>query len=308
MKPLTVSVSPHIHSRLTTQRVMLDVIIALLPTCISSIWLFGWRAGLVILVSVAVAVASEWCFEKIVRRPVTIQDGSAAVTGIILALLLPSSMPLWQVAIGSVVAIVIVKQLFGGLGKNFANPAVTARIVLMLAFPATITNMPMPRAAVGAVSSATPLALMAAGEPLPPMKDMLLGLHPGCMGETCIIAILIGGAYLLIRREISWQTPVGFLGTTAIIMAIAGEDVLYQLLSGGIMLGTFFLATDYVTTPTTRWGHFIFGVGCGLLSSCIRLYGNYPEGVCFAILLMNILTPYISRWTRQKPIGGGGRA
>lgn len=303
MAPLIVSSSPHIQSGLTTRRVMLDVVIALLPTSAAAVWLFGLDALLQIVASVAAAVLSEWCFEKITRRKNTIGDLSAVVTGLMVALMVPSAMPLWQTAFGSVVAIVVIKQLFGGIGKNFANPAVTGRIVMMLAFTSTITVLPQPRVAADIVSTATPLGLEPGGV-LPSYMDMLLGRHAGCIGEVCALAILLGGAYLLVRRVITWHAPVAFLGTAAVLSVLLGQDVLYQLLSGGLMLGAFFMATDYATTPPTAWGRIWFGVGCGVITMVIRVYGSYPEGVSFAILLMNILTPYLSRWTRQKVLGG----
>lgn len=303
MRPLIVTSSPHISSGLSTRRIMLDVIISLVPTSAAAVWLFGLDAALQIAVAVAAAVLSEWVFEKITYRKNTIGDLSAVVTGLMVALMVPSTMPLWQTAFGSVVAIVIIKQLFGGIGKNFANPAVTGRIVMMLAFTGTITNLPQPRVAADIVSTATPLG-MESGGVLPSYMDMLLGRHAGCIGEVCALAILAGGMYLLVRRVITWHTPVAFLGTAALLSVLLGQDVLYQLLSGGLMLGAFFMATDYATTPPTAWGRIWFGVGCGIITMVIRVYGSYPEGVSFAILLMNILTPYLSRWTRQRVLGG----
>lgn len=303
MRPLIVTSSPHISSGLSTRRIMLDVIISLVPTSAAAVWLFGLDAALQIAVAVAAAVLSEWVFEKITYRKNTIGDLSAVVTGLMVALMVPSTMPLWQTAFGSVVAIVVIKQLFGGIGKNFANPAVTGRIVMMLAFTGTITNLPQPRVAADIVSTATPLG-MESGGVLPSYMDMLLGRHAGCIGEVCALAILAGGMYLLVRRVITWHTPVAFLGTAALLSVLLGQDVLYQLLSGGLMLGAFFMATDYATTPPTAWGRIWFGVGCGIITMVIRVYGSYPEGVSFAILLMNILTPYLSRWTRQRVLGG----
>ncbi len=305
MRKLISSVSPHIYSSLTTQRVMLDVIIALLPAAVASVIIFGLRSLLVIGVCVAVCVFSEWGFEKICKKENTIMDLSAVVTGILLAFNLPVSIPLWQAAFGSVVAIVMVKQLFGGIGQNFANPAITARIIMMTAFSGTMTTWTFP----DAVSSATPLALMAKGKisEIPDYLTLLLGNHGGCLGETCTLALLLGGAYLLIRRTITWHTPVAFIGTVALMSLLCGKDVLAQLLSGGLVLGALFMATDYSSTPAEKWGKVIFGVGCGLVTVLIRFWGNFPEGVSFSILLMNILTPYISRLTRQKPLTGGAK-
>lgn len=303
MKKLIMTVSPHFFSKTTTQRIMLDVIIALFPAVIASVINFGLRSLLVIGVCVAVCVLSEWIFEKICKKESTISDLSAVVTGILLAFNLPVSIPLWQAVVGCLVAIVIAKQLFGGIGQNFANPAIAARIVMLTAFSGSMTTWTFP----DAVTGATPLALISKGElgSLPSYIDMFLGRHGGCLGETCILALLLGGIYLLFRRVISWHTPVAFIGTVAVMSLLCGYDVLYQLMGGGLVLGAFFMATDYATTPATKWGKIIFGVGCGLITVLIRFWGNFPEGVSFSILLMNILTPYISKLTRQKPLTGG---
>ena len=212
---------------------------------------------------------------------------------------LPMSIPLWQAVFGALVAIVAVKGLFGGIGKNFANPAITARIVMFLAFSKTMTAWVFP----DAVSSATPLAMMASGESVDYLT-LLLGNHGGCLGETSALALLIGFAYLLIRGVISWHTPVCFVGTVFVMSLILGQDAVGQILSGGLMLGAIFMATDYSTTPSTDWGRVLFGIGAGLLTVLIRFYGAYAEGVSFAILFMNILTPYLSKWTETKPFGG----
>ena len=196
-------------------------------------------------------------------------------------------------------AIVAVKQLFGGIGKNFANPALVGRIVLFLSFSKTMTAWVFP----DAVSSATPLAQLAAGQK-PELLTLLLGNHGGCIGETCALALLLGGAYLLVRGVITWQTPVCFVGTVFVLSLVLGQDALRQVLSGGLLLGAFFMATDYVTAPQTYWGRALFGIGAGLLTCLIRFYGSYAEGVSFTILFMNILTPYLSRWTQSKPLGG----
>ncbi len=301
---LLVSPSPHVRDSATTTRIMLDVIIALMPALVASVIIFGFRALAVVAVCVAVCVLSEWLFEKICKRDVTVGDLSAVVTGVLLAFNLPVTIPLWQAAFGSVVAIVAVKQLFGGIGKNFANPAITARIVMLLSFSSTMTSFV---AGNDAVSGATPLALMAADTELPSLVDMFLGKHAGSLGETCTVALLIGGIYLIVRRVITWHTPVVYIATVFIFTLILGEDPVYQILSGGLMLGAIFMATDYSTTPPTKWGKVIFGFGCGIITVLIRVFGNYPEGVSFAILFMNILTPYISIWTRRRPFGGAKR-
>ena len=302
MNKLLISSSPHIRAAASTSTIMRDVLIALFPALIVSTVIFGARSLLVVAVCVATCVLCEWGFEKIVKKPSTIGDLSAVVTGVLLAYNLPVSIPIWQAIFGSIVAIVAVKQLFGGIGQNFANPAITARIVMLLAFSGTMTNWVFP----DAVSSATPLSLLATGDTaqLPALTDMFLGVRGGCLGETSVLAILIGGIYLMCRKVISWHTPVAFIGTVFVCTALLGEMPVYQILSGGLMLGAFFMATDYATTPSTNSGRIVFGVGCGLITVLIRVWGNYPEGVSFSILLMNIMAPYISRWTRSKPFGG----
>lgn len=293
-----VTASPHIRAKISTDTIMRDVLIALVPALIASIAIFGMRTLLVTLVSVIACVFFEWGFEKINHKPSTVCDLSAAVTGMLLAFNLPASIPLWQVVFGALVAIVVVKQLFGGLGKNFANPAITARIVMLLAFAGSMTAW-----TVDGVSSATPLAAMAAGEKTS-LAALLMGSHGGCIGETCAIALLIGFAYLLWRRVITWHTPVAMVATVFVMTLVLGADPVRHVLSGGLLLGAIFMATDYVTTPSTTKGRIVFGIGAGLLTVLIRLYGSYPEGVSFAILFMNILTPYISKFTATKPFGG----
>lgn len=306
MSTMTVSVSPHVKDSTSTMTIMRDVLIALCPALIASVLVFGVRALLVTAVCVAAAVGSEWAYEKLVKRPSTIGDLSAAVTGVLLAFNLPVGIPLWQAAFGSITAIVVVKQLFGGIGQNFANPAITARIIMLLAFSSTMSSWVIPGAA-DAVSGATPLMILKgveAGGTLPSVTQMLLGLRGGCLGETSAIALLLGGGYLLARRVIAWHTPVAFIGTVFLLTLALGQQPVYQVLSGGLLIGAFFMATDYSTTPNTSWGRIIFGVGCGLITVLIRVWGSYPEGVSFSILLMNILTPYIARATRKKPFGG----
>ena len=303
MSNMTVSVSPHIKDKASTTTIMRDVLIALVPALIASVLIFGLRALVVTAVCVAFAVGGEWAFEKIVKKPSTIGDLSAVVTGVLLAYNLPVGIPLWQAAFGSLVAIIVVKQLFGGIGQNFANPAITARIIMLIAFSQTMTTWVIP----DAVSGATPLVLLKGTEgsgALPAISNMLLGVRGGCLGETSAISLVIGGVYLLVRRVISWHTPVAFIGTVFLLTLLLGKQPEYQLLSGGLLIGAFFMATDYSTTPNTDWGRIIFGVGCGLITVLIRVWGNYPEGVSFSILLMNILTPYISKATRKKPFGG----
>ena len=306
MEKLKISPSPHIWSKKTVSGIMLDVIIALMPAAIASILIFGYRSALVMGVCVTFAVLSEFLFQKIIKTKVLVGDLSACVTGLLLALNLPVSIPLWQAALGSVFAIVVVKGLFGGIGKNFANPAITARIMMLIAFTGTMTAFTAPLSP-DLASTATPLeALKAMGTELPSLKDMFLGIRGGSLGETCAPALLIGGFYLIFRGIISWTTPVCYIGTVFVLSLIYGgmDFALYQVLAGGLILGAFFMATDYSTTPSRPWGKVIFGIGCGIITAAIRFYGSYPEGVSFSILLMNIITPYIDKWTRPTPIGG----
>ncbi len=303
-KNMVVSVNPHIYAAQTTQTIMRDVLIALFPAVIASIVFFGIKALLVEVVCVAVAVLCEWAFEKITHRPCTIMDLSAAVTGLLLALNLPVDIPLWQAVFGAFVAIVVVKQFFGGIGQNFANPAITARVIMLVAFSGTMTAWAIP-AFTDATSSATPLAVIAGAEgQLPTLAQMFLGARGGSMGETSCLALLIGFAYLLYRGVISWHTPVAFIGTVLVCTALLGQQPLYQVMAGGLFIGAIFMATDYTTSPPTPKGKLIFGLGCGLITVLIRVWGNYPEGVSFSILLMNILNPYICEWTKTKPFGG----
>jgi electron transport complex protein RnfD len=250
-------------------------------------------------VCVLFAVASEYLFQKAVKKPVTIGDYSAAVTGVLLAFNLPVSLPIWMAALGAVIAVAFAKQLFGGLGQNFANPAIVGRIVLFVSFAGPMTAWVYP----DGVSSATPLAMLAAGQK-PALQTLLLGWHGGCLGETCAVALILGGVYLLARKVITWHIPVAFIGTVFVFSALLGQDAVAQVLSGGLLLGAIFMATDYVTSPTTAKGRIIFGVGCGLLTVLIRVFGSYPEGVSFAIILMNILSPHICNLTANNAFGG----
>ena len=304
MNNMIVSVNPHIYAKDTTQTIMRDVLIALFPAVIASIVFFGVKALLVEVVCVATAMLCEWAFEKITKKPCTVMDLSAAVTGLILALTLPVDIPIWQAMFGSFVAIIVVKQFFGGIGQNFANPAITARVIMLVAFSGAMTSWAVPAFA-DATSAATPLAVIAGGEgQLPSLLQMFLGARGGSMGETSCLALLIGGVYLICRKVISWHTPVAFMGTVLVLTALLGEQPLYQVMAGGLFLGAIFMATDYTTSPPTPKGRLIFGVGCGLITVLIRVWGNFPEGVSFSILLMNILNPYICDWTKTKPFGG----
>ncbi len=287
---------------------MLDVLIALLPATVAASLIFGLRALLLITATVLSSVLFEYLFRWLLHRKNTISDLSAAVTGLILALNLPAELPIWQAILGSLIAIVVVKQLFGGIGKNFANPALTARIILLLSFTSTMNSYSI-REEGGVwdlVSSATPLASVIGGGEGVSYLTLFLGNHAGAIGETCALALLIGLAYLLIRRVITWHIPVSFVGTVALLSLIGGRDVLFQVLSGGLLLGAIFMATDYVTSPASPIGKLVFGVGCGAITVLIRFFGG-TEGVSYAILMMNILTPYIDRLTRRRPLGAKKR-
>ena len=312
-KQLIVSSSPHVRSQDTTQKIMLDVIIALLPTAVMGTILFGLRSLAVIATCVISAVAGEFVFNLAAKKAQTLTDLSAIVTGLILALNLRADVPIWQCVVGSVFAIVVVKCFFGGLGCNFANPAITGRIFMMLCFASTVGGGAVlafgSETVVDLTSSATPLAIMAAEVPdaLPSLLEMLLGFKSGAIGEVSGAAIIIGFLYLVMRRVIHFEVPVIFVGGVYVMtLMISGNPVfaLYQILSGGLLFGAVFMATDYVTTPITRLGKMIFAFGCALVTVLIRTYGNYPEGVSYAILLMNILSPYIEKWTLKSPLGG----
>ena len=304
---LTLASSPHIHSGRSTSRIMLDVIIALCPAAIAGMVIFGWRAALVLTVTVGSCVGFEALFNLIMKREQTIGDLSAIVTGLLLGMNLPANVPIWQCVVGALFAMVVVKGLFGGLGNNPVNPAITARVFMLVAF-ASMTTSAFPTI-VDTVAGATPLSL-AEGEAAPSLLDLFFGLHGGAIGETCAVALLIGGVYLIVRRVITWQIPVSFIGTVFVLSffmeGMNAEAALSMILSGGLMIGAIFMATDYVTSPVTAWGKIIFGFGAGLITFLIRYYGVYPEGVSFAILLMNIVTPYINSWTKHKVFGTGG--
>jgi len=305
---LSVSQGPHIHAHSSTRRIMLDVIIALLPTTIAGIYLFGGRAALVLVLSVVAAVLSEAIWQRVRKKPIRIDDLSAVVTGLLLGLNLPSSVPWWMPVIGSAFAIIFVKELFGGIGDNFLNPAMTARAVLLTSWPARMTlhYLPLAQGATDAVSSATPLGGYEAS-----YLDLFLGNVPGAIGEVCKVALLVGLVYLLIRRVISWRIPVILIATTALLTWMLGKegaftfdgDPLQAVLSGGLMLGAIFMATDYTTSPMTGKGQIVFAVGAGIIITVIRLYGAYPEGMTYAILIMNLFTPLIDRFMKPKVYG-----
>jgi electron transport complex protein RnfD len=305
---LTVASSPHIRGNFRTNRIMLDVIIALLPALAVGVWMLGIRALMVTLVCVAGAVAAEFLYSLVTRTRNTVVDCSAMVTGLLLAMTLPHTVPYWQAAVGSVFAIIVVKALCGGLGQNIFNPALAARAFLLLIYPIGMTRYMA--LGVDAVASATPLHHMVMPAlPEESLLDLFLGRCPGSIGELSALALLIGGCYLVIRKVISIRIPAAYLGTVALITLIfhrAGSPIqwmLYSLLSGGVMLGAIFMATDYATSPATAWGQIIYGIGCGALTVIFRYFGIFPEGVTYAILLMNALVWIIDRYTAPRRFG-----
>ena len=304
--------SPHLTGNKSTSGIMRDVTIALMPGAAASIYFFGIKALLVILVTVLSCLISEYASNRIMKKPLSVNDYSAAVTGLLLAFNLPPSIPLWVAAIGGVFAIVIVKQLFGGLGHNFINPALAARAFLMASWPVAMTTWTNPGA--DAVSSATPLAFIKKGTEAigvqPSFMDLFTGNIGGCIGETSAIVLLIGAAYLVFKKVITLEIPLAFIGTLGVMVWILGGDgifsgdFIYHIFAGGLILGAFFMATDYTTSPATFKGRIIMGMGCGLLTAIIRLYGGYPEGVSYSILLMNLAVPLIDRYTIPVSFGG----
>ena len=312
-KLLKVSASPHMKTGDTVTGIMRDVIIALIPSLAASVVWFGFRTLLVTAVCVGCTVLFEYLTTRILKKPATIGDLSAVVTGLLLAFNLPAGIPLWMCAVGAFFAIVVAKQLFGGIGKNFVNPAIVGRIIMLVSFSGAMTTWPAPlawRGGVDAVTTATPLTSLKAREiteAVPSLLDMFLGKRGGSLGETCALALLIGFAYLLIRRVIKPVIPLCFVGTVAVIMFCAGRFdarfMLYEILSGGLLLGAIFMATDYSTCPISVKGKIVFAVGCGVITAVIRLFGNLPEGVSYSILLMNILVPHIETLTRPNPFG-----
>ena len=304
---LSVSSSPHIRSGATTTKIMGTVIIALMPALVASVIIFGPRALLVTAVTVAAAVLFEFAWCHLRHQPDSIQDLSAVVTGLLLAFNVPSTIPLWMPVVGAFVSIVIVKELFGGIGRNFANPAIVGRMVLAVSFTSRMTAFPFPNtlSGVDALTSATPLAAAGNGAQLPYL-DLLLGTHGGVLGETCSLALIIGGVFLIAVGTIKATIPVTYLATVAVISLLTGHDPLVQLLSGGLLLGAFFMATDYTTSPYTTTGQIVYGLLLGVITCGIRFWGNMAEGVSYAILIMNLLVPYINALTRHRPLGVGG--
>jgi electron transport complex protein RnfD len=286
------------------------VVIALIPAALAGVGFFGWHALAIIISSVFSALLTEVLILKLMKRPVTIKDGSAAVTGLLLALIIPPTVPLWIPVVGSAFAIALGKQVFGGLGYNPFNPALIGRAFLVASWPSLMTKWRWPLNSLAwigdradAVSGATALGLLRDGIKGIPYKQLLIGNISGSLGETSALALLLGAIFLLIYKIIDWRIPAGYLGTVVIMALLMGEEPLFHLLAGGLILGAFFMATDYVTTPVTTKGRLIFGIGCGFLTMLIRKYGGFPEGVCYSILLMNITTPLLDRWTVPKKFG-----
>ena len=304
MAKLTVSAAPHIHSGASTSRIMLDVLIALLPATAAAVVIFGIKSLIVIAACVLTAVVGEALFNIVTKRKQTIGDLSAVVTGLLLALNLSTNVPAWQCVVGTLFAIICVKCLFGGLGCNFANPAITGRVFMLVAFSA-VAGGANPTI-VELTTSATPLEQLGKGETME-LMDLFLGLHGGAIGETCILALILGFVYLLVRKVITWHTPVVFIATVFVLYLAFTGDVMMavsQILAGGLFIGAIFMATDYVTTPITTRGRVVFALGCGVITFIIRYFCAYPEGVSFSILIMNILTPFIEKWTAKEPLGG----
>lgn len=305
---LIVSSSPHLRSGITTRKIMLDVIIALIPAIIASAIIFGPQSLFLIAVSVVTCVLSEYVSRRVMKRENTIGDLSAVVTGILLAFNVPVGINPIALAFGGVAAIVVVKQMFGGIGQNFVNPALTARIILMSSFPSQMSTWAKPfyyLHTTDAMTTASPLNVLKTGADgtMPTLLNMFVGVRAGCLGETCALALILGGIYLIVRKVIHPVIPVCYIGTAAIISLIAGRNVAFDILAGGLLLGAIFMATDYATSPITTKGKIVYAVGMGIITMLIRIYGALPEGVSFSIILMNILVPHIERLTRPRAFG-----
>lgn len=305
-KNLAVSSSPHLRDHVSIRRIMQEVCLALAPAGIAGIILFGSQAAVLIAASVISAVLAEYFYQKLTHQKVTVGDWSAVVTGLLLAYNLPANAPVWLAVVGAVIAIVLVKQIFGGIGSNFMNPALAARAILFVSWATQMTTYPATRFMLDGVSTATPLNSLGTGSVAGVnLMDLFLGNIPGVLGETCKLALLLGGVYLILRRIVDWKIPVTFIATVFVCYLIkdGAEMALYQILSGGLFLGAFFMATDYATSPVTNPGRVIMGIGCGIFLFVIRAYASYPEGCSFAILLMNVATPLIDKYTMPKPFG-----
>lgn len=301
-KKLLMSAAPHIKSNQSTKKIMLDVIIALTPAMIGSIYFYKGNAAMLLAVSILSAVLFEFLSQKMFKKDIKIGDLSAVVTGILIAFNLPANAPWWVAVFGTAFAVIIVKECFGGIGSNFMNPALAARAALVSSWPAIMSEYVNP----DLVVTATPLALMKAGTMPPSIQRMFMGDIAGSLGETSAVLLLIGAAYLLIKKVIDWRIPAAYIGSTVVMLAILGvapDMLIYHVLGGGLILGAFFMATDYATSPVTRKGRIIFGIGCGILTAVIRVKGGMPEGVSYSILIMNIVAPLIERFTKPKVFG-----
>ena len=311
---LVVSSAPHLVTNMDTSKIMLMVLIGLAPSFLVSIYVFGARVIALTAVCIAASMFFEWAWNKLMHKPQTVGDLSAAVTGTLIAFNVPSGLPYWIAIVGCFVAIIVVKQLYGGIGKNVVNPAITARIVLFISFATQMTTWPLPRMAADATSTATPLGILAeGGAELPSNMQMFLGFIGGSMGEVSALALLIGGLFLILKKIISPIIPCCFIGTVFVFALIyyaatgdgnALQMAIFHICAGGVMLGAFFMATDYVTSPLLPMGKVIFGIGCGIITMVIRLWGQYPEGVSFSILIMNCLTPLIEDFCQKRLYGG----
>jgi len=302
------SSSPHVREKYTINTIMRDVIIALIPATAAGIYFFGLQALMVTLTCVLSSVFAEYVWQKATGRKVTINDYSAAITGLLLAFNVPPTLPLWMAFVGSVFTIIVVKQLFGGLGQNIVNPALAGRAFLLACWPVAMTTWTL-----NGVTGATPLAILKSGTgDLPSLFNVFIGNVGGCIGETSALALIIGGAYLLYRRVITWHIPASYIATVFVLTTVIGRNGLmtgnglYEIFAGGLMIGAFFMATDYTTSPITPKGQIIFGIGCGVIASVIRIFGGYPEGVSYSILLMNLCVPLIDRYTAPRVFGTGG--
>jgi len=302
------SSSPHVREKYSINTIMRDVIIALIPATAAGVYFFGLQALMVTLTCVLSSVLAEYAWQKATGRKVTINDYSAAITGLLLAFNVPPTLPLWMAFVGSVFTIIVVKQLFGGLGQNIVNPALAGRAFLLACWPVAMTTWTL-----NGVTGATPLAILKTGTgELPSLFNVFIGNVGGCIGETSALALIIGGAYLLYRRVITWHIPASYIATVFVLTTVIGRNGfmtgngLYEIFAGGLMIGAFFMATDYTTSPITPKGQIIFGIGCGVIASVIRIFGGYPEGVSYSILLMNLCVPLIDRYTAPRVFGTGG--
>ena len=307
---LHVSSSPHVRDTVTTKNIMYDVLIAMIPAAAFGVYQFGFNALLVIILTMAACVLSEYIFEKAMKRPITIADGSALVTGMILALNMPPEIPVWVPVLGGVFAIIVVKQLYGGLGQNFMNPALAARCFLLISFAGMMNDFSSASLGFDSVSGATPLAMLRSGETVD-LAALVIGRIPGTIGEASVLALLIGAVYMLVKKVISPRIPLIYIGTAAVFLFLFGGFdpyyVICEVCSGGLIFGAFFMATDYVTSPITPKGQIVYGVILGLLTGIFRLWGASPEGVSYAIILSNLLVPMIERVTLPKAFGKEGK-